>query len=224
MKTNNRILTAPTMKKIALISTLALSGAFITANAATVFLTNDNGNAAALDGANAGTTTALTLSAADGGGTINLSTIAAVDGSASSLGMTAASMGVTNEKWGGGQYWTFSFDQEISFDGFGGSGTGNATFGIRSSAWVGATVDDSAEDWSFISGTGEFRANVTQFQSFDFTSAGVANVAAGTSITIEHVGGSSGALMTDFTITPIPEPSAAILGGLGLLALLRRRR
>jgi hypothetical protein len=31
-------------------------------------------------------------------------------------------------------------------------------------------------------------------------------------------------LLTDGTLVVIPEPSAALLGGLGLLALLRRRR
>ncbi|MFM2198205.1 MAG: hypothetical protein RLZZ505_1637 [Verrucomicrobiota bacterium] len=30
--------------------------------------------------------------------------------------------------------------------------------------------------------------------------------------------------ITNFSLTAIPEPSAALLGGLGLLALLRRRR
>jgi uncharacterized protein (TIGR03382 family) len=32
------------------------------------------------------------------------------------------------------------------------------------------------------------------------------------------------AAVDDVTLTVIPEPSAALLGGLGLLALLRRRR
>jgi hypothetical protein len=44
-------------------------------------------------------------------------------------------------------------------------------------------------------------------------------------VNFEIINVSSGAgLYDDFSITTIPEPSAALLGGLGMLALLRRRR
>lgn len=45
-------------------------------------------------------------------------------------------------------------------------------------------------------------------------------------IVMDHTGGSGGAVsfVNGFQLTAIPEPSAALLGGLGLLALLRRRR
>jgi len=218
------------MTRLTALAIAGLAMAAVPSHAATIFITNNTtsktlasneGDAAALEGDGAGDTTTLNLSTDDGGGAIDITTIAVTN---SSLGMDGDSMGTGNDKWGTPQSWTFSFDKEISFDGFGGTGTGNATFGIQSSAWVGATVDDSTEDWSFDSTTGEFSANVDNFQSFDFTSAGVPNVAAGTSISIEHIGGSSGAEMTDFTITVIPEPASLALLGLGSLLIAGRQR
>lgn len=45
------------------------------------------------------------------------------------------------------------------------------------------------------------------------------------SLTFDSLSGSTGgALFSGYTVATIPEPSAALLGGLGLLALLRRRR
>jgi uncharacterized protein (TIGR03382 family) len=41
------------------------------------------------------------------------------------------------------------------------------------------------------------------------------------SFTVSNI---SGAVVVTYTYTAIPEPSAALLGGLGFLALLRRRR
>jgi hypothetical protein len=46
--------------------------------------------------------------------------------------------------------------------------------------------------------------------------------------TINHVGfareNGQGSTITSFSLTSVPEPSSALLGGLGMLALLRRRR
>jgi uncharacterized protein (TIGR03382 family) len=38
------------------------------------------------------------------------------------------------------------------------------------------------------------------------------------------LGGGNGLVFDNIVVTTIPEPSAALLGGLGVLALLRRRR
>jgi hypothetical protein len=45
-------------------------------------------------------------------------------------------------------------------------------------------------------------------------------------VVMDHTGGAGGAVsyVNGFQLTAIPEPSSALLGGLGLLALLRRRR
>lgn len=217
------------MKLKLLIPTL-LSAMALSSQAATVFHTNTNGNASALESAGADVVTPLTLSAEDGGGTINLTTISAYSGAtAQTLGMSVDGMGVGNDKWGSGpQGWVFSFNQIVSFDGIGFSTSGGNGEGLKieSTAWANAIVDDTGQDWSFSSdGTsGIFSILAGNGPTFDFTSAGVASVAAGTPIIIEHNAGNGGGQMTEFTITAIPEPSTALLGGLGMLALLRRRR
>lgn len=62
---------------------------------------------------------------------------------------------------------------------------------------------------------------------FGTKSITVNNVAAATNIRIGFWQGETGASALDnvaVSVTAIPEPSAALLGGLGMLALLRRRR
>lgn len=209
---------------------VATALAVSSAQAATVFLTNTDGNASVLQGAGADDVTALTLSAEDGGGTINLTTMSVYNGAnAQTLGMNNVGMGVGNERWGNGpQGWIFSFDQIVSFDGIGFNNLGGTGEGLKieSTAWANATVDATGQNWSFTSdGTsGRFSILAGAGPIFDFTSAGVASVPAGTPIIIEHNAGNGGGQMTEFTITAIPEPSTALLGGVGLLALLRRRR
>lgn len=213
---------------------LAATGLTHSAGAATVFEVNTSGNAAALEGDGAGDTTALPLSAADGGGTINLTSTAVFNGtSAQTLGMDATGLGIGNSKWGNGpQGWTFTFDKPVSFDGIGfnaAGGSGEGVF-IQTDAWIGAVVDASSENWTFDSTVGAFNVKGGNGPLFDFTSAGVSDVAAGDEITIQHNSGNGGSQMTQFTITPtsttiIPTPSAMLLGvvGLGGLALRRRR-
>ena len=197
-------------------------------HAATIFVTNDNGNAAALDGDGAGTITPLTLSAADGGGTINVTTIGAFNGTgAQTLGMTSVSMGVGNEKWGNtDQRWLFSFDQTVDFDALSFSDS-NQGMKIESLAWK-DDADTTGSNWSFTSngtiGTFSFSTGDTTPKTFDFTSAGVSSVAAGTEIKIQHVTGAGGARMLSFTITPIPEPATLALAAIGLGGLRRRRK
>ncbi len=219
------------MKKTILIPTLILSTSFITANAATVFVTNDSGNAAALDGAaetDPLTTTDLTLSAEDGGGTITLTTLEVNrEGSGGfALGMNANSLGVIGAAFGTvNQQWLFSFDQDIDFDAldFIGFDVSNV-MSISSSAWVG-DADATGSNWDFVGSTGIFTLNGSAAsETFDFASAGVSSIAAGTPILINHESGFGGTGMTSFTISPIPEPSACGLIGLSGLALLLRRR
>ena len=221
------------MKHKSLLFTLTAASALLagtSVHAATIFTTNTGGNAAGLEGDGAGDTTSLNLSAEDGSGTIDLTSDAVYNGgTAQTLGMDASGMGIGNSKWGNGpQGWTFSFDQEITFDGIGFNAAGGATEGvfIQTDAWIGATVDDSSQNWTFDSGAGAFSVQGGNGPTFDFTSAGVSSIAAGGLITIEHNSGNGGSQMTQFTITPaaIPESSAALLIGLAGLALLRRRR
>jgi autotransporter-associated beta strand protein len=71
-----------------------------------------------------------------------------------------------------------------------------------SGAWNLGTFSGYADDSDFILGLNEFRIN------YNDTVAGV----------------NGGSYSNFVTLTVVPEPSAALLGGLGLLALLRRRR
>lgn len=218
---------------------IAMSGMALLAaptDAATIFETNINGNASALEGVGAGSETDLTLSAADGGGTIKLTTIGAFNGTnPQTMGMTADGFGVGNDKWGNtNQRWLISFDQNVSFDGIGFTNAGGNGEGLRieSSAWANAVVDDSGQNWTFSSDATQGGFNILGGNGplFDFSAAGVADVTAGTQITIRHNSGNGGSRMTQFTITPIadvnpiPSPTAALAGLVGLAGLGMRRR
>ena len=205
---------------------VATALAVSSAQAATVFQTNTSGNAAALQGVGATDVTELTL---NGGGTINLTTIGVFnDTNAETLGMSATGMGVNNDRWGNdNQRWLFSFDEIISFDAIGFFAAGGSNHGliIRSAAWKDDIVTVGS-NWTFSSDDdfGTIAFNTNNGPAYDFTGSGLSNVAANTQIEINYMSGSGGASMSDFTLTVIPEPTTALLGGLGLLALLRRRR
>ncbi len=210
-------------------------------HAATVFITNTSAKTLASNEGDAGVgltngttnnglhldddgdSTVLTLSADDGGGSITLTTTAVT----SNLFMNGASMGSGNEKWGNNQNWTFTFDQDISFDGLDFTNNENpGTYVLRSVAWKDDTAA-SGTGWSFTTDATYGTFSLSSGQIYDFTSAGVSNVAAGTEIGFGAFGGANGGdVLNSFTITPvvIPEPSALLLGGLGTLLLLRRRR
>lgn len=186
-----------------------------------VGLTNGTTNNG-LDQDAAGDSTALTLSADDGGGTITFSTIN-VSGS-NKLVMDGDSMGHGNDKWGNSQNWTFSLDQTISFDALTFK-TINETMTLSSAAWVGNTVT-AGSNWSFDDTTGTISILGSNGPgTYDFTGSGFSSVTSGTSITFGFLGSAGGGEeLTSFTISPVPEPSAALLGGLGALMLLRRKR
>lgn len=214
------------------IISLALTAA---SHGATTFVTNTSGNAAALAGDNANTTTPLTLSAEDGGGTLNLTTVSVLlDNAESALGMDADTLGVSNDKFGvnneNPQTWIFRFDQTLSFDGVQfidqNFQTGSQdTMTISSSAWIGNTVTNGS-NWSFNSTTGTITTdNVPNSStSYDFTGAGLANITSGTTITMAFNTGNGGTGLQSFTVS-IPEPSTALLAGLfSLTGVMRRRR
>jgi hypothetical protein len=229
-----------------LLITLTLSMTFVGANAATVFITNnfspkslasnqgdagtgltnggaDDGNNNGLDQDAAGNSTVLALSADDGGGAITFTTSDV--SSSNKLVMDDDSMGHGNDKWGNSQNWTFSLDQTISFDALTFK-TINETMTLSSSAWVN-DADATGSNWSFngTDGTFDILGGGSGPGTYDFTSAGVSNVASGTSITFGFLTSAGGGEeLSSFTISVIPEPSVALLGSLGLLALLRRRR
>jgi hypothetical protein len=198
---------------------------------ATTFVTNTSGNAVALAGDGAGTTTPLTLSAGDGGGTLNLTTVGAFnDSTAQTLGMDGSTMGIGNDRFGTvNQRWIFSFDQTLSFDGIQlideVTNTSRDSMYITSSAWIGNTVTNGS-NWTFDSVTGTITTGDVPYSStaYDFTGAGLANITSGTSITIGFAGGNGGTGLESFTVS-IPEPSAALLAGIfALTGVMRRRR
>jgi len=183
----------------------------------------DDGNNNGLNGDTLGSSTALTLSTDDGGGTITFTTVAIYNNLA--LFMDSDSMGHGNDKWGANQNWTFTVDKTISFDAID-MFTYNETMYLQSDAWIG-DADTSGTGWTFNGTTGTFSllGSAGSDPLFDFTSAGVSDVPAGTEIFFGYTGSASGGeQMRSFTITPVPEPTAGLLGGLGALLLLCRRR
>jgi hypothetical protein len=88
-------------------------------------------------------------------------------------------------------------DLRVVLDTTGGTGTWNATWFAKAPA---------SSDFTEVLGT-------TTLLSENINSVGIARSGQGFTADV-----------TSFSLTAIPEPSAALLGGLGLLALLRRRR
>jgi hypothetical protein len=223
---------------------ITLSCSLFSGHAATTFITNNSSsktlasnesdagvgltNGTDNDGLHldtVGDSTVLTLSVDDGGGAITFTTTAIAANN--NLFMDSDSMGHGNDKWGHSQNWTFSLDKTISFDAID-MFSYNETMYLQSSAWVG-DANTSGTGWTFDGTTGTFSllGSAGTDPLFDFTSAGVSDVAAGTDIFFGYTGSAGGGeQMRSFTITVIPEPSTALLLGLGggLLCLLRRRR
>lgn len=220
--------------------TLLLSIALMTgSHAATIFLTNNSaktlasneGDAVVLLGAGAGATRTLTLSADDGGATIDMtfirvqSDIAGNSGN-QTIGMDADSMGIGNDKWGDpSQGMEFTFDQDIDFLGMEFISGGTAIT-LESTAWGLDANGQTGSGWTFSSDgtTGQLR--IVGAGDYDFSTGTFSSVTAGTSMIMRrNSGGGSGIGMASFTISSvIPEPSALLLGGLGFLVMLRRRR
>lgn len=221
------------------------------AQAATVFLTNntspktlasnegdagsglttggaDDGNNNGLHGDTAGASTVLTLSADDGGGAITFSTSDVSGGN--NLFMDGDSMGHGNDKWGANQNWTFSLDQTISFDALT-FGTINEEMILQSDAWIGnsdISGGSGATAWSFDGTLGQFTFGDSSngAASFDFTSAGVSNVTAGTSIAFGYFASAGGGeSLESFQISVVPEPSTfGLLAGCFAMAWVMVRR
>lgn len=226
------------------LTAIAIMFAATSAHAATTFITNNNssktlatdesdasvglttgssddGNNNGLDRDKTGASTVLTLSAEDGGGTITFNSVEVSDGK--ELFMDGTSMGHGNTKWGSNQNWTFTLDKTISFDALDFQNNENA-YSLRSVAWK----DDAAASgtgWSFSSDGTIGIFSLTSGQIYDFTTAGVSEVAAGTEIgfgAFQSAGG--GELLRSFTISVIPEPASLALVGLGALLIAGRRR
>jgi hypothetical protein len=220
---------------LAAISSLALTAAsrgetvFLTNNTPSKTLASNEGDAAALEGDGAGTTTALTLSADDGGGTLNITTTAVTPNPPSlpELGMDANSMGISNERWGVNQSWTFKFDRTLSFDGIQLSDAAQIQdkMSISSTAWGSDTVTNG-NNWSFSTsetapGSGIFIGTITTdiipgtSTIYDFTGSGLSNIPQDTEITIAWVQGNGAVEMESFTVSLIAEsadPSLEIAG------------
>jgi hypothetical protein len=218
------------------ITTLVLSLCLVAgpAHAAviTVFETNDNGNAAALDGSAAGDTVVLTQSNSDPIGMTFVRVQADIQGNSKNqtIGMTAGTMGISNEKWGDpSQGMEFSFDKDLDFIGMEFSLNAGTGLSLFSAAWkddaTGQSGGAGANAWTFTSdgSVGSFKFFGTGV--YDFSAGTFSTVPAGESITVHRSsGGSSGVGMNSFTVNVVPEPSSFVLSGLGGVALCLLRR
>lgn len=184
----------------------------------------DDGNNNGLDQDTGGASTVLALSADDGGGSITFNTTS-VSGN-NKLFMDGDSMGHGNDKWGANQNWTFNLDKTISFDALTFS-TKNETMILRSTAWVG-DADATGTGWTFTTDATYGIFTLTGGAgTFDFTSAGVSTVTAGTDIGFGFFASASGGeQLTSLQISVVPEPSsfALLAGCFGLAWVMVRRR
>ena len=88
------------------------------------------------------------------------------------------------------------------------------TFGIVNNS---QTRNVNSAAWAGYTGAGTYDIDVDGLQGFNTSAIGGAAVAIDPAT-------ASGDVTITYIYTPVPEPSAALLGGLGMLALLRRRR
>lgn len=106
--------------------------------------------------------------------------------------------------------------------------TGSALSGINNVQSDSSGINTITLTFSDLAGTGSaFAGNGTKVTIFDGTNTWSANLDTGfttETISFGTYGAGDRGLVDNLSITTIPEPGAALLGGLGMLALLRRRR
>jgi autotransporter-associated beta strand protein len=175
-----------------------------------------------------------TTGSATGSGTVNVSTGAAIGGAGIISGATTVSgsvrpgnsigtLTVGNDiTWNGGNAWNFELGTasiDLAAANIGGTrdlldltGAGSDFLKGTGSSWTFDFANSGAVGWyKIVDWTG-----TTSFSAGDFTATNLASGLTG-SFTVDS--GTSA-----LYLNVVPEPGAALLGGLGLLALLRRRR
>lgn len=102
--------------------------------------------------------------------------------------------------------------------------TGNAAVGIGLTA---GSTHGVRMEWTASSRTAKFLFDLGNDGTYDpaltYSSAVTAGTFTGTNSQLV-LGGGNGLVFDNIVVSTIPEPTAALLGGLGVLALLRRRR
>lgn len=186
---------------IAAISCLAVNSG----QAATLLLTGAGGLGATLDGATSGTFLVPEIS----GLTITVVSVSSNAVSGNVLNSTAASFGINDGASGDD---TDEFDASVNE---------SVTFSFNKEVQI-TLVDfvnfGSGESFNF---AGQSIAS-SDLSSSVYTFLTPLTIAANTSFTLSATSGTVGIEGIDLTV--IPEPSAALFGAVGFLALLRRRR
>jgi hypothetical protein len=129
---------------------------------------------------------------------------------------------------GAGDLWSLDFADlaagEYAISLYMGHSSNSRTFGLVADLTGAATNTVNSGPISGLESTaGSGTGNFTAFR-YDINFTAAANDDLTLKLTSTAGGAAGGAFFAGYTVTAIPEPSAALLGGLGMLALLRRRR
>lgn len=106
------------------------------------------------------------------------------------------------------------------------------TYTVNSGMFVGGGANSNAPGFSFTNAAGDlvYASAAVGFETssgtlgFSSPPSGLDSVSFSLRQTTETADTSEGAFLSAFTVTAVPEPTSALLGGLGLLVLFRRRR
>ncbi len=154
----------------------------------------------------------------------------------SSLNPNSGTLGISsdsgnNAAFDDGEFWTFSFDKNVSFQGidFVAFSETTETFTVQSAAFAGLTIDPGDSNITFSGDTFTFESADTSddFNVDDIFGGDIVEIASGTGITIAFQSTATdfaqvGSLT--FAAASVPEPAHLSLAAFGVLGWMYKRR